>query len=132
MQDGIHPKYHPVVFVDAGANAEFVTRSTMRSKETREIDGVEHFVIRLDDRIASWWYAQISTAYLGRSPQRFFQHHVGDDPVGIDSRVADCPHLKWHCTTVERTGNGLPPGFTAHTSYVYPYLVTSRNRESCS
>ncbi len=53
MQDGIHPPYHPVVFVDAGAGVEFVTRSTMRSKETREIDGVEHFVIRLDVSSAS-------------------------------------------------------------------------------
>ena len=53
MKDGIHPKYHPVVFIDSGANAEFVTRSTMRSKETRDIDGVEHFVIRLDVSSAS-------------------------------------------------------------------------------
>ncbi len=53
MKQGIHPDYHPVVFVDTGANAEFVTRSTMRSKETREIDGVEHFVIRLDVSSAS-------------------------------------------------------------------------------
>ena len=53
MKDGIHPDYNPVVFVDTGANTEFVTRSTMRSKETREIDGVEHFVIRLDVSSAS-------------------------------------------------------------------------------
>jgi large subunit ribosomal protein L31 len=53
MQHDIHPDYHPVVFVDTGANAEFVTRSTMRSKEKREIDGVEHFVIRLDVSSAS-------------------------------------------------------------------------------
>jgi large subunit ribosomal protein L31 len=53
MKDGIHPKYHPVVFVDTGAGAEFVTRSTMTSRETREIDGVEHFVIRLDVSSAS-------------------------------------------------------------------------------
>ncbi len=53
MQDGIHPQYHPVVFVDTGANAEFVTRSTIKSKETREIDGVEHFVVRLDVSSAS-------------------------------------------------------------------------------
>ena len=53
MKDGIHPDYHPVVFVDTGANTEFVTRSTMRSKETREIDGVDHFVIRLDVSSAS-------------------------------------------------------------------------------
>ena len=53
MKQDIHPDYHPVVFVDTGANTEFVTRSTMRSKETREIDGVEHFVIRLDVSSAS-------------------------------------------------------------------------------
>jgi len=53
MKNGIHPDYHPVVFVDTGANAEFVTRSTMRSKEKRDIDGVEHFVIRLDVSSAS-------------------------------------------------------------------------------
>lgn len=53
MKDGIHPDYNPVVFVDTGANTEFVTRSTMRSRETREIDGVEHFVIRLDVSSAS-------------------------------------------------------------------------------
>jgi large subunit ribosomal protein L31 len=53
MKTGIHPDYHPVVFVDTGANTEFVTRSTMKSKEKREIDGVEHFVIRLDVSSAS-------------------------------------------------------------------------------
>jgi large subunit ribosomal protein L31 len=53
MQDGIHPTYHPVVFVDTGAGFEFVSRSTMKSKETRDIDGVEHFVIRLDISSAS-------------------------------------------------------------------------------
>ena len=53
MRDGIHPDYHPVVFVDAGAGVEFVTRSTIKSKETREIDGVEHFVVRLDISSAS-------------------------------------------------------------------------------
>ena len=50
MKKGIHPEYHPVVFV---AEAEFVTRSTMKSKETRDIDGVEHYVIRLDVSSAS-------------------------------------------------------------------------------
>jgi len=53
MKQGIHPAYHPVVFVDTGANWEFVTRSTMTSRETREIDGVKHYVIRLDVSSAS-------------------------------------------------------------------------------
>lgn len=43
MKADIHPEYHPVVFVD-GEN-EIISRSTMTSKQTREIDGVEHYVI---------------------------------------------------------------------------------------
>jgi len=46
MKPEIHPAYHPCVFVDD--EHEIITRSTMKSKETREIDGVEHFVIRVD------------------------------------------------------------------------------------
>jgi len=53
MKQGIHPDYHPVIFVDTGADYEFVSRSTMTSKETREIDGVKHYVIRLDISSAS-------------------------------------------------------------------------------
>jgi large subunit ribosomal protein L31 len=46
MKQDIHPAYNPVVFVDG--EHEIVTRSTMKSGETREIDGVEHFVVKLD------------------------------------------------------------------------------------
>ena len=46
MKEGIHPEYHPVVFVDG--EHEIVTFSTMTSKETREIDGVDHYVVPLD------------------------------------------------------------------------------------
>ncbi len=53
MKKGIHPDYHPVIFVDTGAEFEFTSRSTMTSKEVREIDGVKHFVIRLDISSAS-------------------------------------------------------------------------------
>ena len=38
---------------DAGADFEFQTRSTMTSEETREIDGVDHYVIRLEISSAS-------------------------------------------------------------------------------
>ena len=46
MKEGTHPEYHPVVFVDG--EHEIVTFSTMTSKETREIDGVDHYVVPLD------------------------------------------------------------------------------------
>jgi large subunit ribosomal protein L31 len=44
----IHPKYHDVIFVDSATGEEWTTRSTMRSKETRDIDGVEVPVVRLE------------------------------------------------------------------------------------
>ncbi|MEM8932453.1 MAG: type B 50S ribosomal protein L31 [Acidobacteriota bacterium] len=53
MKPDIHPDYHPVLFVDTGSDYEFVSRSTMTSEETREIDGVEHYVIKLEISSAS-------------------------------------------------------------------------------
>ena len=53
MKKEFHPKYNPVVFIDPSVGAEFVTRSTMTSKETRDIDGVEHFVVRMEISSAS-------------------------------------------------------------------------------
>ena len=53
MKKDIHPELHPVVYVDPGAEHEFVSRSTMTSDTTREIDGVEHYEIRLEISSAS-------------------------------------------------------------------------------
>lgn len=46
MKSGIHPQLNPVIFVDG--DHEFVTLSTLRSSNTRDIDGVEHFVIPVE------------------------------------------------------------------------------------
>ena len=46
MKANVHPKYNPVVFVDG--THEIVTRSTLTSKETREINGVSHYVIPIE------------------------------------------------------------------------------------
>ena len=48
MKEGIHPDYHKVLFIDTATGDEFVTRSTMTAKETREVDGEEVPVIRLE------------------------------------------------------------------------------------
>ena len=53
MKDKIHPKLNPVIFVDTGAGTEFVTRSTLSSKTTRDIGGVSHFLIQVDISSAS-------------------------------------------------------------------------------
>ena len=46
MKKGIHPEVHPVIFKDG--EHEFVTVSTMTSSNTREVDGVTHYVIAVD------------------------------------------------------------------------------------
>ena len=46
MKAEIHPTLHPVVFVDG--EHEIITRSTTKSTETREINGVEHYVLPID------------------------------------------------------------------------------------
>jgi large subunit ribosomal protein L31 len=46
MKQGIHPVNHPVLFVDG--DHEWQGVSTLKTGETRTIDGVEHYVVRLD------------------------------------------------------------------------------------
>jgi large subunit ribosomal protein L31 len=46
MKSEIHPTLNPIVFVDG--EHEIVTRSTMKSAETRSINGVDHFVVHVD------------------------------------------------------------------------------------
>jgi len=46
MKADIQPQYNHVIFVDG--DHEIVTRSTLTSKETREVDGVTHYVIPIE------------------------------------------------------------------------------------
>jgi len=46
MKNEIHPETFPVVFVDG--EHEIITRSTKKSEETREINGVAHYVLPVD------------------------------------------------------------------------------------
>lgn len=46
MKTGTHPANNPVVFVDG--DHEWTGVSTMTSNETRTIDGVDHYVIKVE------------------------------------------------------------------------------------
>ena len=48
MKPGIHPEYRKVLYVDQATGREWVCRSTMTSERTKEVDGEELPVIRLD------------------------------------------------------------------------------------
>jgi large subunit ribosomal protein L31 len=53
MKSEIHPEYAPVVFRDAGAGATFLTRSTVKSDKTIELDGVTYPVVDVELSSAS-------------------------------------------------------------------------------
>jgi large subunit ribosomal protein L31 len=44
----IHHDYHKVLYVDTATGDEWVSRSTLTSKETREVDGEELPVVKLE------------------------------------------------------------------------------------
>ena len=48
MKAEIHPDYHDVIFIDAATGTEWTGRSTMTSKDAREVDGVQVPVIKLE------------------------------------------------------------------------------------
>ena len=54
MKKDIHPDYHPVVFLDTATGFKFLTRSTMKSKESVEWeDGNEYPLVKVDVSSAS-------------------------------------------------------------------------------
>ncbi|MCA3157936.1 MAG: type B 50S ribosomal protein L31, partial [Burkholderiales bacterium] len=48
MKEGIHPNYREVVFQDMSNGFKFITRSTLQSKETIEIDGKTYPLFKCD------------------------------------------------------------------------------------
>ncbi len=73
MKSDIHPDYHKVLFVDSATGTEWVTRSTMTSKESREIDGEEVPVVRLEISSAShpFWTGQLREVDTDGKIERF-------------------------------------------------------------
>ena len=54
MKKGIHPEnYRPVAFKDMSNDVTFISRSTINTKETVEIDGVEYQLVKLEITSAS-------------------------------------------------------------------------------
>lgn len=53
MKADIHPKLHPVIFIDSSCGAEFVTLSTLISKATKKVNGIDHYVINIEISSAS-------------------------------------------------------------------------------
>lgn len=80
MKPEIHPKYHPVIFVDSATGEEWTTRSTVTSKETREIDGVETPVVRLEISSVShpFWTGKMRELDSDGKIERFRKRYGGN------------------------------------------------------
>jgi len=48
VKTGIHPEYRKVIFIDTATGNEWESRSTLSAKETREVDGEQVPVVRLE------------------------------------------------------------------------------------
>ena len=53
MKPDIHPDYHDVIYVDSATGDEWMSRSTQTSSETREVDGKQVPIIKLEISSAS-------------------------------------------------------------------------------
>ena len=53
MKADIHPDYHKVLFVDTATGDKWVSRSTMKSNDTENVDGEDLPVIKLEISAAS-------------------------------------------------------------------------------
>ncbi|MCU0670745.1 MAG: type B 50S ribosomal protein L31 [Myxococcota bacterium] len=67
MKADIHPDYHKVVFIDSATGTEWISRSTLKSAETRDVEGETLPVIRLEISSAShpFWTGQLREASRG-------------------------------------------------------------------
>ncbi len=79
MKPGIHPEYHKVIFVDSATGTEWVSRSTMTSKETREVDGEQVPVIKLEISSVShpFWTGQMRELEADGKIERFRKRYGG-------------------------------------------------------
>lgn len=53
MKKGIHPEYREVVFLDTSSDSQFITKSTMNSEETIDVDGKTYPLIKVEVSSAS-------------------------------------------------------------------------------
>ncbi|MEM7096131.1 MAG: type B 50S ribosomal protein L31 [Actinomycetota bacterium] len=53
MKPDIHPEYRDVVFLDTQNGTSFITRSTIATDETTDVDGVEYPLAKVEISAAS-------------------------------------------------------------------------------
>jgi large subunit ribosomal protein L31 len=79
MKADIHPAYHKVLFIDSATGKEWVTRSTLTSKETRTVDGEELPVVHLEISSYShpFWTGKLRVLDSDGKIDRFKRRYAG-------------------------------------------------------
>ncbi len=79
MKKGVHPDYHKVLFVDTSTGTEWTSFSTLTSTESREVDGAEVPVIRLEISSAShpFWTGKAREIDAEGRIDRFRRRYAG-------------------------------------------------------
>jgi large subunit ribosomal protein L31 len=79
MKSEIHPDYHKVIYIDSATGEEWESRSTTTSKETREIDGTEVPVVRLEISSVShpFWTGKMRELDTDGKIERFRKRYGG-------------------------------------------------------
>lgn len=67
MKPDIHPDYHKVIFIDSASGTEWTSRSTLKSAETRDVEGESVPVVRLEISAVShpFWTGHLREAARG-------------------------------------------------------------------
>jgi large subunit ribosomal protein L31 len=79
MKPEIHPAYHKVLFIDQATGKEWITRSTLTSKETRTVDGEELPVVHLEISSYShpFWTGKLRVLDSDGKIDRFKRRYAG-------------------------------------------------------
>jgi len=79
VKKDIHPAYHKVLFIDTATGDEWLTRSTLSSSETREIDGEQVPLVRLEISSYShpFWTGQLRELDTDGTIDRFRRRFGG-------------------------------------------------------
>ena len=79
MKADIHPAYHKVLFIDSATGKEWVTRSTLTSKETKTVDGEELPVVHLEISSYShpFWTGKLRVLDADGKIDRFKRRYAG-------------------------------------------------------
>lgn len=79
MKREIHPDYHKVIYVDSATGKEWESRSTITSKEMRDIDGEKVPVVRLEISSVShpFWTGKMRELDTDGKIERFRKRYGG-------------------------------------------------------